>query len=143
MLCPVDRQELTEKEYESGIKVDGCPDCHGAWLDKGELERIQASLEHDFADDIRAVPDTVGRAYAMARAEEAPPRQCPKCGTTLDRVEHGYTSQILVDVCRRCGGVWLDRGELEALELFFERSRRDTAAIRRGFFGSLLGLFGR
>lgn len=64
-------------------------------------------------------------------------------GTTLDRVEHGYTSRILVVVCRSCGGGWLDRGELEALELFFERSRSDTAEIRRGFFGSLLPLLGR
>jgi Zn-finger nucleic acid-binding protein len=35
---------------------------------------------------------------------------CPTCHRDLDEVER---MGVLVDVCPRCQGVWLDRGELE------------------------------
>lgn len=37
-------------------------------------------------------------------------RPCPRCGVALGTVESGGLS---LDECGRCGGVWLDRGELE------------------------------
>jgi len=33
--------------------------------------------------------------------------------------------------------VWLDSGELKALDVFFERARMEAGALRRGFFGGL------
>jgi Zn-finger nucleic acid-binding protein len=39
--------------------------------------------------------------------------KCPKCGMDLKEIElHGVT----VDQCASCGGVFLDKGELERLE---------------------------
>ncbi len=36
--------------------------------------------------------------------------KCPKCGGDLaERTMH----QVKVDVCNKCGGVWLDAGELD------------------------------
>ena len=37
---------------------------------------------------------------------------CPHCGVGMKEVER---RGVLVDVCPQCGGVWLDRGELEKL----------------------------
>ena len=43
----------------------------------------------------------------------APPTiECPKCFSEMRRVER---SGIVVDRCTSCGGVFLDRGELEHL----------------------------
>ena len=40
-LCPRDRLPMYEVEYgDSGIKVDVCSLCHGAWLDRGEFKNI-------------------------------------------------------------------------------------------------------
>ncbi len=138
MNCPIDGRALAPREYESGIVIDGCPDCQGVWLQQGELERIQESVEHDYADELRTIPDTIATAYAMARERQDTERHCPSCGAVMNRREYGYASQILIDTCAKCRGVWLDRGELQALEVFFERSRRDTSEIRLGFFASLL-----
>jgi Zn-finger nucleic acid-binding protein len=41
-----------------------------------------------------------------------PPRQCPKCKEALDPFT---AAGVQVDICQGCGGVWLDRGELEKL----------------------------
>ena len=35
-LCNVDLQ-MTER---SGVEIDFCPQCHGVWLDRGELDKI-------------------------------------------------------------------------------------------------------
>jgi len=37
---------------------------------------------------------------------------CPRCSNTLE--ERAWVSAT-VDICRRCGGVWLDRGELDRI----------------------------
>ncbi|MDM7325285.1 MAG: zf-TFIIB domain-containing protein [Thermus sp.] len=37
---------------------------------------------------------------------------CPQCGVGMREVER---KGLLLDVCPQCGGVWLDKGELERL----------------------------
>lgn len=38
--CPKCGCDLLEREHH-GVKIDGCPECGGIWLDKGELEIIE------------------------------------------------------------------------------------------------------
>jgi Zn-finger nucleic acid-binding protein len=38
--------------------------------------------------------------------------RCPSCGSRLVEVER---SEILIDACPECRGVWLDRGELDKI----------------------------
>jgi hypothetical protein len=54
--------------------------------------------------------------------------KCPRCGCDLTPREHHH---VKVDECRECGGVWLDKGELEMIEEFDRRGS--------GFIGSLFG----
>jgi hypothetical protein len=111
------------------------------WLDCQELEQIQGTFEHDHADQLKQLPDLVGKAYAMALARSRPEIHCPRCDRAMERREHGGCSQILIDVCPQCRGIWLDKGELEALEVFFERTLAKTREARSGFFQRLVDLF--
>ena len=54
--------------------------------------------------------------------------KCPKCGCDLTEREHHH---VKVDECQECGGIWLDKGELEMIEEFDRRGSR--------FMGSLFG----
>ena len=38
------------------------------------------------------------------------PMRCPNCNSHLVEVER---SEILIDACPECLGIWLDRGELD------------------------------
>lgn len=40
MKCPKCGGDLEEKSH-GDVKVDICPDCHGMWLDAGEIDLIQ------------------------------------------------------------------------------------------------------
>jgi Zn-finger nucleic acid-binding protein len=40
------------------------------------------------------------------------PMRCPTCGSRLVEVER---SDVLIDACPSCRGVWLDRGELDKI----------------------------
>ena len=53
--------------------------------------------------------------------------RCPTCGGTL---KEQHVEQVKIDECQDCGGVWLDRGELDQL-------RRVNRA--RGVSGGVLG----
>lgn len=81
---------------------------------------------------------------------------CPKCGNVMREREReigaGSTREIvIIDVCPNCGGMWLDKGELEKLTEFERRydggSRRDRDDDDDdedgGGQGGRQGLFGR
>jgi hypothetical protein len=63
-------------------------------------------------------------AARASRPPESAALRCPIDGGTLATREFHH---VKIDVCEQCGGVWLDKGELEQL----------TEVDRRGFLGSL------
>jgi uncharacterized protein len=142
MLCPRDKTSLTEQRYEAHVQVDACGTCGGMWLDDGELEAIQESRERDHRRDLDAMPDLVGAVGAHAE-----PGACPKCGAVMESREYAHCSRIVVDVCPEGHGIWLDGGELRALEIFFEKAKLSANTedeglwAMRSFWVSLKGLF--
>ena len=78
---------------------------------------------------VHAALDTV--AAMNARAGE--PMRCPSCGSRLVEVER---SEILIDACPECRGVWLDRGELDKILV---RERQLAAGDDEDFFREVEG----
>jgi Zn-finger nucleic acid-binding protein len=138
---------LQGQTYEGDVQVDLCASCGGLWLDRGELEAIQQTVEHDCSDTLNEIGGAAG-AYELARQKALPGIACPRCRRPLVAREYGYCSQILIDACPDCEGVWLDGGEMQALEQFFERlrpgvvERARRSGVRRAFFAGLKSVFG-
>jgi uncharacterized protein len=141
MKCPVDKTALKKQLYEGVIEIDFCEACGGTWLDASELEKIQEVLTNDHKEELKKIPDYVGKAILMEKTKENPPVNCPVCKEQLERKEYGYCSQVFIDSCIHGHGVWLDKNELSDLEIFYERSRMQAHKIRLGFLGSLLEIF--
>ena len=47
-----------------------------------------------------------------AKAAGTSSMQCPRCDGTLQELK---VEEVTIDNCDKCGGVWLDSGELEQL----------------------------
>jgi phage FluMu protein Com len=56
--------------------------------------------------------------------------RCPKCGGALVETDFHH---IKIDKCPDCGGIWLDKGEIEMLE------HLDQSNVRQ-FMRSMFGL---
>ncbi|MBS1722948.1 MAG: zf-TFIIB domain-containing protein [Armatimonadetes bacterium] len=89
------------------VEVDVCGNCAGIWFDEGELMRVikenPGQLE---AIDARIAPADEQRKSAVVF------RACPRCEIGLDSYRYLYTSSVTLDSCSRCGGIFVEDGEL-------------------------------
>lgn len=113
MLCPRCKQVLRVRQI-GGVEVDQCLECGGTWFDRDELRQAKDAVEPDLNwMDFEIWQDQ--DCFAC----EAGTLDCPKCLVPMAAIRYGDT-EIQIDHCLRCEGVWLDDGEfakiLEAME---------------------------
>ena len=68
--------------------------------------------------------------------DRSEPLRCPNCQSRLVELER---SDVMIDACPECRGVWLDRGELDRI---LDRERRASAGVRdddEDFFEEMSG----
>lgn len=129
MECPRDGSALKTRMREGDVEVDECDVCRGMWLDKGELEALQeASAERRLHRDDPA-GDSVERSVNEVAQLSTKGAKCPRCGAAMSPKDYGFGSQIVIDTCPEGCGVWLDVGEAERLEAFYEQSNVDAPAV--------------
>jgi Zn-finger nucleic acid-binding protein len=101
-----------KKEVE-GFPALSCAECGGIWLDKGELNE----LLHPNGWDVE---------YCSTEHPEEDPTtgsECPSCGANLKRGDFVEYSDIPIDYCPDCGGIWLGKGELREINRELETLR--------------------
>ena len=87
----------------AGIELDNCPFCNGCWLDKSEAGQMTRSRGKD-------------RLTVELKSAQASDLSCPSCRKPEMQVgPHFQIPNLVLDQCKLCGGVWLDRGELTTL----------------------------
>lgn len=78
-----------------------------------DLERAREDVYFQQRDQALIKKQQQARAGETPSAlREAAPMRCPKCSESLRR--RGLHN-VTVDECPACGGIWLDKGEFEAL----------------------------
>lgn len=120
--CPGCGATLYASGAAHGVEIDACTGCGGMWLDVGELEILTAGL--DPAEGATSEAELRQRvARPRLRDEEIRYRECPRCREVMLRRNFGVISGVIVDECAR-HGVFLDAGELEAIEAFLRAGGR-------------------
>jgi len=107
MLCPKCKVEMQVKNYK-GIEIDRCPDCGGYFLDKGEMESIDDK-------DIGTIIDICAYSKKADHMDDVP-AHCYKCDNPMMKLTGA--GDVNFDWCDKCEGVFFDRGELAAMDLF-------------------------
>lgn len=101
---------LVAEPHVAGVEIARCPSCRGAFVAHDAMKAIDT-----FGYDKRGGVST----FEMARRASGTPTKairCPACDEETTRREWSFNTLVMVDICVDCRGVWLDGGELEALD---------------------------
>jgi hypothetical protein len=131
--CPRCGEMLHEERYESE-KLDFCPRCGGVWCDGAELRKILESREQTFsATQQKAIAADEKSAAQVSEKELLSELGCVICGAPLRRINFSQTSSILIDTCPHGHGVWLDKDELEGVQIFIEKWEGQRDRVRSDY----------
>ena len=103
--CPkCKKPTLSNFNTSEGVVVDFCGQCFGIWFDKDELANYI-----ELSKDIPEIKEMKKQARKTGLA-------CPKCKGTLEELPFSSQTDILVDRCESCGGIFFDAGEIVEAE---------------------------
>ena len=107
MNCPNDGSALEAATLDR-VTVHDCPKCGGIWFEKDELRRAKDGAE----DWLRWLDSDI---FTLAEESSDPTsKTCAQCGEPLRSLVYPHTN-VRVDVCPADHGVWLDKGEFDAI----------------------------
>jgi Zn-finger nucleic acid-binding protein len=112
---------LTELAVDPSAAVHACTSCGGVFVPARAWHLLSAHEELVRALAPRLPP-------SAATTSVTPLFECAECGAEMDRIRFAATSQVVVNVCTRQDGLWLDAGEL-APALAYAKRRRSIGAV--------------
>lgn len=128
MKCPACGHEMTEMRVHD-IDVDVCQGgCGGLWFDWLELKKVDEEHEAVGADllDVKRDETVV--------VDQSAQRECPRCeGIIMMRHYTSVKREVEVDECAKCGGYFLDYGELNGLRDEYDTDEERAEAAQQMF----------
>lgn len=109
MKCPKCSGVVAAFGTSEGVELDFCSGCSGILFDAGEVSEY-FELASDFPD----FPKTLEH-------QKSTEFECPKCDDTWVEVRFEQNESLMLDLCRGCGVIWLDKGEFPRLEALAAR----------------------
>ena len=119
MRCPNCDASLSTVDYE-GIEIDSCAVCGGDWLERGELGKIVRIREQRFSPEELDAIDAAAKIPGIPYTEIEREIPCPSCGVLTGPINYGGDTGIIINRCSQCEGIWVDRGELDNIQILAE-----------------------
>jgi len=110
--CPHDHTPMNHVLAGDAV-LDVCRKCGGQFFDSGEMFK---------AFGIKADPSFWDQPETGGIVKGAGSRHCPECETFMLVQDVAYGSdKVEIDRCGSCGGVWLDKNEIEKIMAISEK----------------------
>lgn len=110
---------LTLSDHEN-VQLLSCPQGHGVFIN---ADALRIAVREAIDDRSEAEEQAAEAAQTPIPAEELEqneqPRACPTCGAEMAKRVYAYESGVPIDVCEE-HGIWLDAGELQRIEAWYE-----------------------
>ena len=100
--------ELTNVKI-GDIEVGYCEKCHGYWFEAGELRKVK----DEKLENAKWLDFDLWKDFSHLKAIESSKR-CPKDNVNLYTLNYS-DSDIKIDACKECHGIWVDKGEFEKI----------------------------
>lgn len=117
-------------EHEGGARYGACPQCAGLWFGDDGLRKLMA-----------LGPPSLGLVEERNRPVRSPQLAgsllCPDCGARMMKYRYAYASPVELDGCESCGGVFVQDGELAAIQEWTtsQSAKPDAAAALAAMVG--------
>lgn len=135
LICP-SCGSILSKIMLSDIVIDVCQGgCAGIWFNKNEITKFDEKNEKDgeVLMKLKKNPDI--------KIDQNKNKLCPTCNIKLTKHFFGTQQEIEIDECEKCGGLWLDSGELAAIRGEDPTGIDENTAARQHFLESSKKLF--
>ncbi|MCP4707361.1 MAG: rhomboid family intramembrane serine protease [Planctomycetes bacterium] len=110
MDCPVCKVPLRKVRSRS-LEIDMCPRCKGKWYDDGEFTEYVRALSESGVVEAERSRLFVRREVRRACKSQEGTRYCPSCQIVMKKFNYAYDSNVFLDKCMACRGMWADKGE--------------------------------
>ena len=106
--CPRCRRRMTQAAMD-GLKVEHCEGCQGVLV----IDEVFALLVRNRRAEYRGA---ALRPTPVDPEMLATPVSCPLCRRAMEVHPFYGPGNVVIDSCCRCGLIWLDCGEMAAIE---------------------------
>ena len=120
MKCPDCSYTLKPIECK-GVIIHECTKCNGKWFERNELQKLEAREDKT----VRWIDFEPFGKDAEKLSVTSEGKTCPKCLKRMQSLKY-LKSNVVVDKCSDCKGVWLDKGELAKIIIYL-KNLVDTA----------------
>lgn len=136
MLCIGCHQQLStvkESHFFQHLTYQVCDQCGGLWLDRGALDKIAfqtpGSVETCSLETLRE------EARSMPGHYNPCPPFCLHCkNQPMTKMHFMGEARILLDYCEKCGGIWVDGGELTKINEYIRWFDKNAKPSKFGRF---------
>ncbi len=119
MNCPACRVPMKEYLYKERIPVDVCKKCRGVWFDQGEMNPF-LSMWTATHPDLPDAPISLNRDITDPTCLDEAGRPCPRDHGAMKKYNFAYDSNVILDRCPTCEGVWVDKPEIRRLAVYMK-----------------------
>ena len=116
--CPRCNLPLGVEEH-GDIVMETCDRCLGRWMDPDDLKAI--------LDVIRLPVRGQAVRTGVDLTDVTEDALCPRCAEPMQPFNYAGDSGVILDKCPHCGGLWLDKGDLERVLAVVSASEQDLA----------------
>ena len=110
MRCPVCKG-LLRWEKVRYVEFDICMDCRGIWVSGEQFRALAVKVAADGQVESSAKLSFEARKV-LRPGEDHSVRICPKCTLAMREFNYAYDSNVFLDRCEKCKGIWLDPNEI-------------------------------
>jgi Zn-finger nucleic acid-binding protein len=130
MKCPNEHGDLKTTTVGT-VEIDICETCGGGWYDPGELRVLK---DRESLGDYRWIDVDLWKDPERFHTPDQRGLVCTRCDTEMVTLRYGETNVVL-DACSTCKGVWLDKNEYD--EIIAELEKRVNTTTLKGYLSDL------
>jgi len=108
MKCPVCKDsDFVPETIEKNLEMLACNECGGRWLQPSHYWR--------WKEEYNGFSKKANEEVDIVTYDSKADKVCPECSEPLKCYRVGRGTNIVIDRCEACNGVWFDKNEWEAL----------------------------